>query len=109
VSDIEERLREHISDDHVRGCEGRQYSCDCGYDLKTEGFLELAAAEIDRLAAENEKLLEALRPFANYHVTGISSGREGWSIFIPCSSPQPKFADFDDARAALNSHKHGGE
>lgn len=45
------RLRQQVVDDHVRGCMGRQYSCNCGYDLATEGLLEMAADEIDRLTA----------------------------------------------------------
>jgi hypothetical protein len=52
MTDIVERLREQIRTDHARGCQGRQYTCDCGYDLKTEGLLELAANEIERLQAE---------------------------------------------------------
>jgi hypothetical protein len=43
------RLRQQVKDDHARGCQGREYGCDCGYDLSTEGLLEMAADEIDRL------------------------------------------------------------
>jgi hypothetical protein len=49
MSDIVERLREQVRSDHSRGCMGRCYSCECGYDLQTEGLLEMAAAEIERL------------------------------------------------------------
>ncbi len=48
-SDIVERLRDQLRSDHARGCMGRQYSCECGYDLSTEGLLEMAAIEIERL------------------------------------------------------------
>ena len=49
TTDIVERLRAHANGDHVRGCEGRMYSCTCGYDEKTEPLLAQAADEIERL------------------------------------------------------------
>lgn len=39
--------------DHARGCEGRNYSCTCGYD-------DAIAARIEALEAENERLRELL-------------------------------------------------
>lgn len=53
--ELVQRLRDHIIGDHMRGCQGRCYSCECGYDGKTESLLIDAADEIDRLRAENEK------------------------------------------------------
>jgi hypothetical protein len=53
MSEIADKLRAHITDDHVRGCTGRNYSCDCGYDADTEKLLEEGAAEIERLTSEN--------------------------------------------------------
>ncbi len=50
--DLVERLREQVTSDHLRGCAGRCYTCNCGYDVATEGLLELAAAEIERLRKE---------------------------------------------------------
>jgi hypothetical protein len=61
--------------------------------------IDALTSQVKAGADEIEKMREALRPFANYHVTSIHGEREGWSIFIPRSSPQPKFADFDTARA----------
>lgn len=46
-----------LSDDHARGCQGREYVCTCGYD-------DRVADEIERLrnqVAELEALVEALR------------------------------------------------
>ena len=51
MTDIVERLRAQPKEDHISGCMGGQYTCDCGYDLKTEGLLEIAADEIERLTA----------------------------------------------------------
>jgi len=59
MSQLVERLRKQVGDDHVRGCQGRQYACSCGYDLSTEGLLETAAARIKQLEA-------ALRIIAGY-------------------------------------------
>jgi hypothetical protein len=75
MSELVERLRAHLGDDHVRGCQGRQYSCDCGYDLKTEGFLELAADELERLSrpspSEDVARLEA-------EVAALKAEVKGW-------------------------------
>ena len=32
VSDLARELPNHAIDDHTRGCGGRMYSCECGYD-----------------------------------------------------------------------------
>jgi hypothetical protein len=66
MNELVERLRAHLGDDHVHGCQGRQYSCDCGYDLKTEGFLELAADELERLSRPSpSEDVARLRPDLN--------------------------------------------
>jgi hypothetical protein len=51
MTDIVERLRSYASDDHERLCQGREYSCTCGYDEKRDPLLAEAAAEIERLRA----------------------------------------------------------
>ena len=58
---IPSALREHITSDHFRGCQGREYSCDCGYDTKTERLLKIAAAHIEALEKRVEALEAALR------------------------------------------------
>jgi hypothetical protein len=58
MNDLVERLRAQLASDHIRGCMGRQYHCDCGYDIKTEGLLQTAADRIEALEA-------ALRQIAN--------------------------------------------
>ena len=52
VSDLARELRNHAVDHHTRGCGGRTYSCECGYDLKTERLLRAAAERIEQLVAE---------------------------------------------------------
>ncbi|MCZ7974422.1 hypothetical protein O9X80_07955 [Agrobacterium salinitolerans] len=50
MSDIVERLNAiWANDDHDRGCQGREYSCSCGYDNRTAKTAEDAATEISRL------------------------------------------------------------
>ena len=42
-------------DDHARGCEGRCYTCTCGYDDRVDAALherDTLAAEVERLKAE---------------------------------------------------------
>jgi hypothetical protein len=77
TDDIVARLREQVKDTHLKYCEGR-YSCDCGYNLKTEGLLELAADEIERLRAENERLLQEVSDLDNrmleYEVERLRQG-----------------------------------
>ena len=51
MTDIVERLRSYASDDHERLCQGREYSCTCGYDEKRDPLLAEAAAKIERLRA----------------------------------------------------------
>ena len=51
ISDLARELRNHAVDDHTRGCGGRMYSCECGYDLKTERLLRAAAQRIEQLEA----------------------------------------------------------
>lgn len=57
AEDLVKQLQEQAGSDHVRGCQGRQYGCDCGYDLRTEGLLEQAAASL----AAKDKEIERLR------------------------------------------------
>lgn len=47
--DLVQRLREAVSEDHTRGCQGRQYSCSCGRDISLDVLLRAAATEIERL------------------------------------------------------------
>lgn len=47
MTNIVERLREYVGDDHERGCQGRYYDCSCGFDGKRDPLLEEAAAEIE--------------------------------------------------------------
>ncbi|MGX9392520.1 hypothetical protein ACWX0K_20565 [Nitrobacteraceae bacterium UC4446_H13] len=54
--DLVTQLREQASSDHIRGCQGRQYSCDCGYDIRGEGLLEQAATALTEARAEFERL-----------------------------------------------------
>jgi hypothetical protein len=52
VSDLAQELRNHATDDHTRGCGGRIYSCECGYDSKTARLLRAAAQRIEQLEAK---------------------------------------------------------
>ena len=59
MTNIVERLRDYVLDDHERGCQGRCYDCSCGYDGKRDPLMGEAAVEIERLRAGiGEMLLE---------------------------------------------------
>lgn len=49
MNSIVDELRNHVGDDHKRGCQGRMYLCTCNYDETTEQLLQRAADEITRL------------------------------------------------------------
>ena len=51
-------------DDHARGCEGRCYTCTCGYDDRVDAALR----ERDTFAAENARLREEVERFQSDHV-----------------------------------------
>ena len=57
TSDLIERLRAGQNGDHERGCEGRTYTCSCGYDDRLQAAAWEAADHIASLEA-------ALAPFA---------------------------------------------
>jgi len=48
---IADKLRAHLADDHRRGCDGRKYSCECGYDAETGRLLRQATIRLDELEA----------------------------------------------------------
>ena len=58
MTDIAEKLRDYANDDHERLCQGRTYSCSCGYDDKRDPLMTEAADTITALRAENERLKE---------------------------------------------------
>lgn len=46
-----ERLKDIYEGDHERGCQGREYDCECGYDEKVFATAKEAAAELTKLRA----------------------------------------------------------
>jgi hypothetical protein len=48
---IADKLRIHLDDDHRRGCDGRKYQCQCGYDAETGRLLRIAIIRLDELEA----------------------------------------------------------
>jgi len=53
-------------DDHERRCDGRNYTCSCGFDERSWHTAQEAASEIERLEKALETAREALEPFATY-------------------------------------------
>lgn len=52
MTDIVERLKDISDSDHNRGCQGREYSCSCGYDEENRKTAAEASQEITRLREE---------------------------------------------------------
>jgi hypothetical protein len=52
-------LLDHVASDHLRGCQGREYTCDCCYDMETERLLNLAANRIKALETEVDSRAKA--------------------------------------------------
>lgn len=65
MADIVARLRAYAADDHERGCQGREYTCACGYDDKRDPLLAEAADTITALRADNARLRAALAESAD--------------------------------------------
>lgn len=86
MNDLVERLRALIPmDDHDRGCEGRNYTCQCGYDDRMEDGITEAADRITELEADLTRYAESLhymreaadrqRAFEqSAHVDGVRAG-----------------------------------
>lgn len=55
-TDIVERLLDISQDDHMRGCNGRNYICDCGFDSRSWKTADDAAEEIKALRKQVERL-----------------------------------------------------
>lgn len=56
IQSLSERLRLVEQTDHQRGCQGRCYTCTCGWDDERDELIKESAVEIDRLEL---KLAEA--------------------------------------------------
>ncbi len=46
-------------DDHARGCQGREYTCTCGYDARLETKVAALIAERDEAVRESDKVCDS--------------------------------------------------
>jgi len=53
---LAKRLQDIVSDDHERGCDGRYYSCKCGYDGRKDALCLEAADKLTPLFDATEFL-----------------------------------------------------
>lgn len=61
IADLVARLVDYVdNDDHERLCQGREYSCTCGYDDKRDPLLREAAQALTRIAGERDEASETL-------------------------------------------------
>jgi len=47
-----------LGSDHTRNCEGRTYSCTCGYDIRVIETAERAHAEVTAIKASSRPSIE---------------------------------------------------
>ena len=64
IAGLCERLRAITTTDHERLCQGREYTCSCGWDEENAANATQAADTLERQAAENKRLREALQEFS---------------------------------------------
>ena len=103
MSEIVERLRIYASEDHERLCQGREYTCSCGYDDRRDPLMTEAADEITRLEARVAGLEKALSDAAE-QMEWLAENHPDCMGFIPpwpSTTPAIKVAA-EKARAALN-------
>lgn len=82
-----ERLRCIATTDHERGCEGRNYACSCGWDEENMELGNAAAARIEALAAEVERLNELVAEYQGLALTEtICAAR---ALSRPADEPAP--------------------
>lgn len=70
---LAQRLQDHATSDHERGCMGRQYSCSCGYDATTEKLLVEAAEHIRGLERELGQALRQWKMYAEIEERDLAS------------------------------------
>jgi hypothetical protein len=58
-----ERLRIAATDDHERGCQGRNFACTCGYDAATQ----IACQDAARALEAADAAISALSKLASEH------------------------------------------
>lgn len=54
-----ERIAGIRGQDHVRGCDGRKYSCDCGYEGDLDDVLAAASARLGLLEATLRQIADS--------------------------------------------------
>ena len=59
--EVEKRLRDRLGEDHARGCEGRHYTCSCGFDSETDALVTKAADAIAQLRAERDEARQSAK------------------------------------------------
>lgn len=111
MTDLIKRLLAIPGEDHARGCEGRNYSCNCGWN-ETIDRIVVEAADALAEAAEREKgLREALKPFGRVadswdSVVAPCDDDDVWTLCNPdgdCIPYDMKVGDFRRARKALSA------
>lgn len=75
-SDLVEKLNDiWRDDDHERGCEGRNYTCSCGFDERTYETGRLAAEAIAAKDAELAKLRDHMKLIAQGYLSEVRDDR----------------------------------
>ncbi|MDI6837831.1 MAG: hypothetical protein QMD99_19255, partial [Rhizobiaceae bacterium] len=62
-----DELKQEPMNDHARLCQGREYTCTCGYDAERDAAIEALRAENERL----EQRIKALQDRITWHRDGF--------------------------------------
>ncbi len=94
------RLKQADEGDHERGCQGREYTCTCGYDEAILTAASEASTALTSALDEIERLEKALGSLVDGDCT-----YDGNRIIIQCESHSEAITRMRLSRAAL--HRSG--
>jgi hypothetical protein len=80
IAGLCERLRAITTTDHERLCQGREYTCSCGWDEENEAIATQAAGTLERQAAEIERLRALVKEKHDEHQFRYGDEEIPWMI-----------------------------
>ena len=61
--------------DHARGCQGREYTCTCGYDNERDAELQRLRAEVERLTDDLKRANELINAAIDDYNDALADGK----------------------------------
>ena len=98
--EVEKRLRDRLGEDHARGCEGRHYTCSCGFDSETDALVTKAADAIAQLRAERDEARQSAKVRLHSIQTHADKHSEACAALTAAESELTKLKSELEATAA---------